>query len=376
MKVRLIAVFSLIVALVLLFAGGIQPTQAQPPSPVNEITLTAQDAGRQVDLDKNHLLTLNLEGNPSTGYGWQVQRVNAQVLRQVGDIEFKPGSGQIGAPGIQTIRFEGVAAGQTELTLVYGRPWEKDVPPLQTFSIQVQSLGAYQGVRPVTSWVDDAILGKPPKPTPHRRPGCLRLLTGATRAGAPRSATRASAEAAGPLARSARWNPPSRSPPAAQKICRSNTWFRATRTGGAAAADGTRTIITSGSTSRANLAPAPCTKQTFDTRPPMYRATRRIHTMKRSRTGSMSAAETACPPPARSSRPSTTTARCRRLCTLALISSVTGAVSFPAGKEARSTMPSSWLVGMIARDTGSCATRGARAGVKAATCASSTAPRT
>ncbi len=42
-----------------------------------------------------------------------------------------------GASAMEVLRFEAAGAGQTTLKLVYHRPWEKDVEPLQTFSIEV-----------------------------------------------------------------------------------------------------------------------------------------------------------------------------------------------------------------------------------------------
>ena len=53
--------------------------------------------------------------------------------------ESKPVSKAIGAPNMETFRFEAVKAGQTALKLVYHRPWEKnvDVEPSETFSVQV-----------------------------------------------------------------------------------------------------------------------------------------------------------------------------------------------------------------------------------------------
>ena len=37
----------------------------------------------------------------------------------------------------QTVRFEAVEAGQMDLRLVYHRPWETGVEPLETFTVQV-----------------------------------------------------------------------------------------------------------------------------------------------------------------------------------------------------------------------------------------------
>nr|HID14920.1 hypothetical protein [Anaerolineae bacterium] len=55
----------------------------------------------------------------------------------MGEPTFEPQSDLAGAPGTQTIRFEAVGTGQTTLRLVYHRPWEEDVEPEETFSIQV-----------------------------------------------------------------------------------------------------------------------------------------------------------------------------------------------------------------------------------------------
>ena len=103
-----------------------------------EVKLTTADNGSEIELKKGQSLVITLEANPTTGYTWEVvEPLDEQVLRQVGEIEFKPESDLVGAGGVQIIQFKIVSAGRTALKLVYHRPWEKDVEPLKTFSIQV-----------------------------------------------------------------------------------------------------------------------------------------------------------------------------------------------------------------------------------------------
>jgi inhibitor of cysteine peptidase len=102
-----------------------------------EVKLDANDNGRQVELKKGQTLVLALESNPTTGYTWETVEPEEPVLAQKGEVEFKSESDLLGAGGVQTLRFEAVRAGQTDLKLVYHRPWEESVEPLETFSVQV-----------------------------------------------------------------------------------------------------------------------------------------------------------------------------------------------------------------------------------------------
>jgi inhibitor of cysteine peptidase len=103
-----------------------------------EVHLTVADNGSMIELKEGQVVSITLEANPTTGYTWEiVEPLNEHVMRQVGEIEFKPESEAIGAGGVQIIRLEVVNAGQTALKLVYHRPWETDVEPLETFSLQV-----------------------------------------------------------------------------------------------------------------------------------------------------------------------------------------------------------------------------------------------
>jgi inhibitor of cysteine peptidase len=103
-----------------------------------EVQATADDAGREMELKKGQTLVVTLEGNPTTGYSWEVvEPLYGQVLRQMGEPEFKAESEALGAGGEQTLRFEAVNTGKMTLKLVYHRPWEKGVDPLETYSIQV-----------------------------------------------------------------------------------------------------------------------------------------------------------------------------------------------------------------------------------------------
>jgi len=106
-----------------------------------EVQLTAADNDSKVELKSGQVLSITLESNPTTGYTWEVvDTPGEQVMQQVGEIEFIPnrqGPGIVGSGGVQIIRFECVNAGQTVLKLVYHRPWETEVEPLETFSIHV-----------------------------------------------------------------------------------------------------------------------------------------------------------------------------------------------------------------------------------------------
>lgn len=104
-----------------------------------ESILTAGDNGHEVTIKQGQILTISLESNPTTGYGWQVVEMDASILAQSGETEYRQTSGTeglAGAGGVETLRFEALAAGQTTLTLGYMRSWES-VPPLETFTLQV-----------------------------------------------------------------------------------------------------------------------------------------------------------------------------------------------------------------------------------------------
>jgi len=155
--VRLLRIASLVLLLTLLLftlsssvLSNPSPQGPEPPtptpSPLTEVRLSAKDEGRQVELKERQLLVISLEGNPSTGYMWEVEEGSEKIIRQVGEIEFQPESDLLGAPGKQILRFQAVGPGQTALKLVYRRPWEKGVEPAKTFSLQVQAVGPFTGV--------------------------------------------------------------------------------------------------------------------------------------------------------------------------------------------------------------------------------------
>ena len=76
-----IALLTLLIALTL--ATGCSPQQ-------QEVKATMDDNGREMQLKKGQTLVVTLEANPTTGYSWEAtEPLDEQVLRQVGEAEFK-----------------------------------------------------------------------------------------------------------------------------------------------------------------------------------------------------------------------------------------------------------------------------------------------
>jgi len=106
------------------------------PGPGGKV-ITKADNGKTVEVAKGSEVQVVLESNPTTGYSWQVKEVDASILKQVGEPAFKADSSAVGAGGKETFTFNAAGAGQTTLKMEYRRPWEKDVPAVETFSVTV-----------------------------------------------------------------------------------------------------------------------------------------------------------------------------------------------------------------------------------------------
>ena len=103
--------------------------------------LNATDNNTTINATTGEFLVVTFEtASPSTGYWWEVAELNEQVLRQIGDVAFvqdyaEPGF--VGVPGKQIATFEVVGAGNATINMVYHRPWETNVEPVDTFTLNV-----------------------------------------------------------------------------------------------------------------------------------------------------------------------------------------------------------------------------------------------
>lgn len=103
-------------------------------------TLTEANSGQTIQLQKDGSLSITLISNPTTGFQWTVDQIDASLLKQQGDPEYVsdcPPSGITGCGGHQTFHFTAMAAGQSQLRLIYHRTFEANVPPEQTFGVTI-----------------------------------------------------------------------------------------------------------------------------------------------------------------------------------------------------------------------------------------------
>jgi inhibitor of cysteine peptidase len=82
--------------------------------------------------------TVTLAENASTGFTWRLARpLDERVVRLV-DVAYRTRDAKLaGAGGEQLLTFEASGAGAATIDLEYVRPWEHDVPALETRTIAV-----------------------------------------------------------------------------------------------------------------------------------------------------------------------------------------------------------------------------------------------
>ena len=101
------------------------------------VKLTDNNQGRTVELRIGETLEVELRGNPTTGYVWDIASLDKEILKQVGETEFKQEREGRGVGGKIMMRFKARAAGETPLKLIYHRRFENGRPPIKTFEVTI-----------------------------------------------------------------------------------------------------------------------------------------------------------------------------------------------------------------------------------------------
>jgi inhibitor of cysteine peptidase len=100
--------------------------------------LTLSDKGGTINVKAGRQIVIQLEGNPSTGYAWEAKDLDTTMIQKVGVTEFSSDNpGLVGTAGTLKLTFKVLKTGKTSLTLIYHRPWEKDVEPLNTYQVTI-----------------------------------------------------------------------------------------------------------------------------------------------------------------------------------------------------------------------------------------------
>jgi inhibitor of cysteine peptidase len=100
---------------------------------------TAEDNGRTIELSIDDPFEIELEGNPTTGYIWDVLSYDSTIIKQIGKADYQPLSDAIGTGGKYTFKFQTITSGSTTLHLIYYKTFEKDILPIKTFGMKVIS---------------------------------------------------------------------------------------------------------------------------------------------------------------------------------------------------------------------------------------------
>ena len=109
------------------------------------------------DVISGQAFPLLLESNPSTGYTWEVLSYDSSLLQVITETEYDQKVSQVGAPGVQTVRFIGIGNGPTTITLFYGRPWMANMQVTRNITIDTGSIPLDEAALDLSSSVENSI---------------------------------------------------------------------------------------------------------------------------------------------------------------------------------------------------------------------------
>ena len=107
------------------------------PSYLRPLKVGESANGKTIQVIVGQKIIIALKGNPTTGYSWQIKKIEGDAIWQIGKVKYLPrehAPRMVGAGGIYIFTFQAQRTGVSKLLLEYKRAWEKNKPPARTFT--------------------------------------------------------------------------------------------------------------------------------------------------------------------------------------------------------------------------------------------------
>lgn len=108
---------------------------------MHEVIVAQTDHLRAFEVSPGDLVSIRLEENPTTGYQWEVDEFDEQVIVvEHSDFSMAPGTG-IGGGGIRTLAFRARSRGTVVLQMKLRREWEPEETAIDRFEVTIRVRG-------------------------------------------------------------------------------------------------------------------------------------------------------------------------------------------------------------------------------------------
>lgn len=110
------------------------------PSTEKFVDVDEENTGNTIHVLPGETIRIKLRSNPSTGFSWALGPLEEGMLETSGESEFEADphrEGEAGYGGCEIWKFKAEQSGETEISLVYARPWEDEKPAAKTFKLHV-----------------------------------------------------------------------------------------------------------------------------------------------------------------------------------------------------------------------------------------------
>lgn len=102
---------------------------------MSSIHLTQADQGKTISAQIGAQVTISLSENPTTGYRWAVDKVDAQYIELKSSDYVLPSSTGVGGGGTRHLTFALKKNGTAQLKLKLWRDWEGDASVTERFAL-------------------------------------------------------------------------------------------------------------------------------------------------------------------------------------------------------------------------------------------------
>ena len=119
-------------------SGCTNSAEFRGSSGMSEIVIVQSDQGKTFEINQGNVIQICLEENQSTGYQWEIDALDEQVVAfQDSDYSRVPGTG-IGGGGVQTFTFKAQSPGTVKIRLKLRRAWEPEEAAIDRFEVTLR----------------------------------------------------------------------------------------------------------------------------------------------------------------------------------------------------------------------------------------------